>query len=134
LGHSESLLGKELRNNREAIIATKVGHRAIGDKIQLDYSKEYIIEACEKSLRRLKRDFIDYHQLHSARMQHFENEHCIEAMDLLKKQGKIRYWGLSLNTFYPEPEANYLMQENSGEGFQLVFNLINQKALPVMEK
>ncbi len=134
LGHSENLIGKELRNNKEAIIATKVGHRAIDDKIQLDYSKEYIIEACEKSLRRLKRDFIDYYQLHSARLEHFEKEKCIEAMEHLKKQGKIRHWGLSLNTFYPEPEANFLMEKKSGEGFQLVFNLINQKALPVMNE
>lgn len=133
LGHSEELIGKEFRNNKELIIATKVGHRAIDNKIQLDYSKEYIIEACEKSLRRLKRDHIDYYQLHSARMQHFKNELCIEAMQLLKKQGKIRHWGLSLNTFQPEAEADYLTERNAGEGFQLVFNLINQKALPVME-
>ena len=133
LGHSEELIGKEFRNNKEVIIATKVGHRAIDNKIQLDYSKEYIIEACEKSLRRLKRDFIDYYQLHSARMQHFEKEQCIEAMDILKRQGKTRHWGLSLNTFYPEAESNYLIEKKSGEGFQLVFNVINQKALPVME-
>jgi len=133
LGHSEELIGKEFRNNKEVIIATKVGHRAIDDKIQLDYSKEYIVEACEKSLKRLKRDCIDYYQLHSARMQHFEKEQCIEAMELLKKEGKIRHWGLSLNTFYPEPEADFLMEKKSGEGFQLAFNLINQKALPVME-
>ena len=132
LGHSEELIGKEFRNNKEVIIATKVGHRAIDNKIELDYSKEYIIEACEKSLKRLKRDFIDYYQLHSARMQHFEKERCIEAMEILKKEGKIRHWGLSLNTFYPEPEANFLMEKKAGEGFQLVFNLINQKALPVM--
>ena len=133
LGHSEELIGKEFRNNKEVIIATKVGHRAIDNKIELDYSKEYISEACEKSLRRLKRDHIDYYQLHSTRMQHFEKEQCIEAMDLLKKEGKIRHWGLSLNTFYPDAEAKYLMEKKSGEGFQLVFNLINQKALPVME-
>lgn len=133
LGHSEELIGKEFRNNREVIIATKVGHRNIEDNIQLDYSKEYIIEACEKSLRRLKRDFIDYYQLHSARMQHFKNDHCIEAMELLKTQGKVRHWGLSVNTFHPEAEANYLMENKSGEGFQLVFNLINQKALPIIE-
>ena len=134
LGHSEELIGKEFRNNKEVIIATKVGHRAIDNAIQLDYSKEYIIDACEKSLKRLKRDFIDYYQLHSARMQHFEKEQCIEAMELLKKEGKIRHWGLSLNTFYPETEANYLMEKKTGDGFQLVFNLINQKALPVMEE
>ncbi|MEP6596409.1 MAG: aldo/keto reductase [Ginsengibacter sp.] len=134
LGYSEELVGTELRHNKEAIIATKVGHRAIDNKIELDYSKDYIMEACEKSLRRLKRDFIDYYQLHSARLQHFEKEQCIEAMGLLKKQGKIRYWGVSLNTFYPEPEANYLMEKNAGEGFQLVFNLINQKASHVIEE
>lgn len=134
LGHSEELLGKELCNNKEAIIATKVGHRVIENKIQLDYSKEYIIEACEKSLRRLKRDFIDYYQLHSARMQHFEKEQTIDAMELLKKQGKVRYWGLSLTTFAPEPEATFLMNNKSGDGFQLVFNLINQLALPIIEK
>ena len=134
LGHSENLIGNTLRHNKEAIIATKVGHREIENKIELDYSKGYIIEACENSLRRLKRDSIDYYQLHSARMKHFETEQCVEAMELLKKQGKIRHWGLSLNTFHPEPEAKYLIENKSGSGFQLVFNLINQKALPLIEQ
>ena len=101
LGHSEDLLGKQLGSNKEMIIATKVGHRNVMETIQLDYSKEYIMAACEASLKRLKRDYIDYYQLHSARMQHFEKEKCVEAMEVLVQQGKIRYWGLSLNTFYP---------------------------------
>ncbi len=134
LGHSEKLLGKALKNNKEILIATKVGHRAIDNAILLDYSKQYILQACENSLQRLEREVIDYYQLHSARMAHFEKEQCIETMELLKSQGKIRYWGLSLNTFYPEPEAGYLMQKNCGDGFQLVFNLINQKASGVMHE
>ena len=133
LGHSEELLGKELRGNKEVIIASKVGHRIVENTIQLDYSMEYILQACDESLRRLKRNEIDYYQLHSARMKHFETEKCIEAMEELKRQGKIRHWGLSLNTFHPEEEANYFMKNNIGQGFQLVFNLINQKALPIME-
>jgi aryl-alcohol dehydrogenase-like predicted oxidoreductase len=134
LGHSEDLLGKELAGNKEAVLATKVGHRVINDSIYSDYSKDYILKACEQSLRRLKRDTIDFYQLHSARMQHFEKEQCIEALDSLRQQGKIRYWGLSLNTFSPQAEAEYLMEKKSGHGFQLVFNLISQLALPVMEK
>ena len=90
LGHSEILLGKYLGSNKETIIASKVGHRKVADSIQLDYSKDYIIEACEASLQRLKRDTIDYYQLHSARMLHFEKERCVDAMEILKKQGKIR--------------------------------------------
>jgi aryl-alcohol dehydrogenase-like predicted oxidoreductase len=55
-------------------------------------------------------------------------------MELLKQQGKIRYWGLSLNTFSPQAEANYLMDNNFGDGFQLVFNVINQRAITIIEK
>lgn len=133
LGHSENLLGKQLGSNKEIIIATKLGHRNINETIQLDYSKDYIITACEASLKRLKRETIDYYQLHSARMQHFENEKVVEAMELLKQQGKIRYWGLSLNTFYPEPEANFMMDTKIGDGFQLVFNIINQRAFDLLK-
>jgi len=83
-------------------------------------------------LQRLKRDHIDFHQLHVARVPHLENGECIEAMQLLQQQGKIRYWGISLITFNPFPEADYFLKHNLGNGFQLVFNLINQKALPIM--
>lgn len=134
LGHSEILLGNTIGSNPDILIATKVGHRAINDTIVLDYSKNYIIQAVEQSLKRLKRDRIDYYQLHSARLKHFETEACIEAMEELKQSGKIRYWGLSLNSFEPAPEADFLLQHQKGSGFQLVFNLINQLALPVMEK
>lgn len=134
LGHSEKILGEELLNNKEVIIATKVGHRNIDEKIVLDYSKKYILQACEESLRRLKREAIDYYQLHSARISQLEQGECIEAMELLKQQGKVRYWGLSLNTFYPDAEADYLIGKNLGQGFQLVFNLINQRAIDVMKR
>lgn len=134
LGHSEKLLGTELSGNKEMLLATKVGHRNIAESIQLDYSKTYLLQACEASLKRLKRDYIDYYQLHSARLQHFEMEKCVEAMDMLQHQGKIRWWGLSLNTFHPAPEAEFMMADNIGHGFQLVYNIINQRAAGVMEK
>ena len=134
LGHSEELLGKVLGKKKETVIATKVGHRNKDEKIVLDYSKDYIINACEQSLKRLRREVIDYYQLHSARVPDLQNGACIEAMEQLKQQGKIRYWGLSLNTFAPAPEADLLMALNQGNGFQLVFNLINQRALDTIQK
>lgn len=134
LGHSERLLGQVLQGKADALVATKVGHRSVDDKIVLDYSKEYIVAACEESLKRLKRECIDYYQLHSARLAHLQQGDCIEAMEQLKAQGKIRYWGLSLNTFAPQPEADFLLKNKTGDGFQLVFNLINQRALPLLQK
>jgi aryl-alcohol dehydrogenase-like predicted oxidoreductase len=132
LGHSEQLLGDALFD-KEVLIATKVGNVARENQFTVDYSKEYILKACEDSLRRLKRERIDFYQLHSARVQHLQNGECIEAIQQLQQQGKIRYWGISLNTFYPEAEANFFMQNNIGYGFQLVLNIINQRALGLIE-
>lgn len=134
LGHSESLLGKTIGNKKDIIIATKAGNVARNDQFTVDYSKEYIVSACEDSLKRLQRDVIDYYQLHSARMPHLENGECIEAMQQLQRQGKIRYWGISLNTFDPIPEAEFFIGEKIGNGFQLVLNLLNQKALPLVKQ
>jgi len=132
-GHSEELIGKSLSSKKEVIIATKVGHRNINEKIVFDYSREYILSACEESLKRLKRETIDYYQLHTARLEHLHKGECIQAMEELKQKGKIRYWGLSLNTFHPQPEAEYLIDNKHGDGFQLVFNLINQRADDVLK-
>ena len=133
LGHSESLLGELLQGNKDVIIATKAGNVARDERFTVDYSKEHIINACEASLKRLKRDFIDYYQLHTARLEHLQQNECIEAMEQLQQQGKIRYWGLSLNTFDPLPEASYLMQRDLGNGFQLVLNILNQAVLPLVK-
>ncbi len=132
-GHSEELIGRVISHRKDVIIATKVGHRNINEKIVFDYSGDYIRSACEQSLRRLKRNTIDYYQLHTARLEHLHNGECITAMEDLKRSGKIRYWGLSLNTFHPQPEAEYLIDKKYGDGFQLVFNIINQRASEVLK-
>ncbi len=135
LGVSETLIGKTLGSNKEMIIASKVGHRLDDQqKIFVDYSKAYIFEACEESLKRLKRDHIDFYQLHTAKASHLQQGECIEAMETLKTQGKIRYWGLSLNTYKPAEEANFMLENQLGDGLQLVFNIINQRALGVFRK
>lgn len=135
LGHSESLLGKVLQGNKEVFIATKVGQKPGADgKVAIDYSYEYIMQACEKSLQRLHRDRIDFYQLHVARLQHLQQGDCLRAMEDLMKAGKIRYWGISLLTFQPEPEADFFFDHHVGHGFQLVFNLINQLALPLLKR
>lgn len=133
LGHSESILGETLHNNN-VIIATKAGNVARDEQFTVDYSKDHILKACEASLKRLKREVIDFYQLHTARIQHLQNGECIEAMQSLQQQGKIRYWGISLNTFYPDAEAGFFMENNLGHGFQLVLNIINQKALEIVRK
>ncbi|HEX3166890.1 MAG TPA: aldo/keto reductase [Chitinophagaceae bacterium] len=134
LGHSEELLGETIGNKKEVIIATKVGNVSRNDQFSVDYSKEYILGACDASLKKLRRNVLDYYQLHSARMTHLQQGECINAMQQLQQQGKIRYWGISLNTFDPLPEAEFFIDSKIGNGFQLVLNLLNQKTLPLLKQ
>ncbi|CAN5475153.1 aldo/keto reductase [soil metagenome] len=135
LGHSEELLGITFGNEKDIIIASKVGHRVDENQsIYTDYTKNYILKACEDSLRRLQRETIDFYQLHTAKKSDLEKGECIEALEFLKEQGKIRYWGVSLNTYKPEPEAVYLLNNNLSDGVQLVLNIMNQKSLEICEK
>jgi aryl-alcohol dehydrogenase-like predicted oxidoreductase len=134
LGHSEELLGKTIGKNNQIVIATKVGNVSRDERFTVDYSPDHIAKACETSLGRLKRETIDYYQLHTARLTHLQDSGCIEAMEKLQQAGKIRYWGLSLNTFDPLPEANYLMEHAKGSGFQLVLNILNQGALKLIKQ
>ena len=134
LGHSEELIGKTIGNNKDVIIASKAGNVGRNGEFTVDYSEKHILEACDASLKRLRRDVIDYYQLHTARLNHLQQGECIKAMQLLQKQGKIRYWGLSLNTYEPFAEADYLIKNKLGSGFQLVFNILNQISLPLIRK
>ena len=134
-GHSEVLIGKVFGNRPDVLIATKVGQQLAADgSVYNDSSKAHILKACEESLQRLKRDTIDFYQLHIAKKADLEQGGCVEAMEQLKREGKIRYWGLSLNTYNPHPEADYMLENQLGDGFQLVLNVINQESLGIVEQ
>jgi aryl-alcohol dehydrogenase-like predicted oxidoreductase len=133
LGHSEELIGKTLGNRPDVVVATKVGQKLTEDKrIAIDYTPAYVMEACEKSLRRLRREHIDLYQLHTAKVVHLRGGELVGALEKLQQQGKIRYWGVSLNTFQPEAEAEYCLENKLGHGFQAVINLLNQRFAPFL--
>jgi aryl-alcohol dehydrogenase-like predicted oxidoreductase len=96
-GRNEEILGKALKEKRsEVIIATKVGNRWRNDGNGWDWDprKEYILSAVEDSLRRLGTDYIDLYQLHGGTINDPIDE-TIETFELLVRQGKIRYYGIS---------------------------------------
>ena len=96
-GQNEIFLGKCLKEKRnEVIIATKVGNQWRKDGSGWDWnpSKEYILTSVEESLQRLQTDYIDLYQLHGGTINDPIDE-TIEAFELLKEQGKIRYYGIS---------------------------------------
>jgi len=102
-GINEELISKVLVSNRDKIfIATKFGFRVkggtgdafVGGETYLDASPEWMREAVEKSLRRLKIETIDLYYVHRVDP-NIPIEETVGAMAELVKEGKVRYLGLS---------------------------------------
>jgi aryl-alcohol dehydrogenase-like predicted oxidoreductase len=98
-GHSETILGKALGQDRNSvIISTKFGftfseaNREITGK---DASPAYIRQACEASLRRLDRDYLDLYLLHIRDLDLNEAVLVRETLEELVTAGKIRWYGWS---------------------------------------
>jgi aryl-alcohol dehydrogenase-like predicted oxidoreductase len=111
-GLNETLLGKAFKGIRDKVIlATKVGNqwRADGSGFDWNPHKEYILTSVEESLRRLQTDYIDLYQLHGGTIEDPIDE-TIEAFELLKKQGKIRYYGIS--SIRPNVIREYVNRSN----------------------
>jgi aryl-alcohol dehydrogenase-like predicted oxidoreductase len=96
-GENEVTVGKAFAGMRDkVVIATKVGNQWRPDGSGWDWnpSKAYILSAVEESLKRLQTDYIDLYQLHGGTIED-PIEETIEAFEELKKQGKIRQYGIS---------------------------------------
>jgi aryl-alcohol dehydrogenase-like predicted oxidoreductase len=96
-GLNEAILGRVFQGKRDQVVlASKVGNqwRADGSGWDWNPSKKYILSAIEQSLKSLQTDYIDLYQLHGGTLEDPIDE-IIEAFELLKKAGKIRYYGIS---------------------------------------
>jgi aryl-alcohol dehydrogenase-like predicted oxidoreductase len=95
-GHNEELVGRALVGRRDRIIlATKFGNIRLPDGTQdVNGRPEYVIAACEASLRRLGVDHVELYYQHRVDT-NVPIEETVGAMAQLVKQGKARYLGLS---------------------------------------
>jgi aryl-alcohol dehydrogenase-like predicted oxidoreductase len=120
-GESEKLLGKwmeERKNRKDIFLATKVGAFPINPeklkktnhtregwvKYAEGLSKKAVLNAVEKSLKRLGTDYIDLYYAHID-PRTVPLEETLEAFDSLVKSGKIRYFGLSNYTAWRAEQA-----------------------------
>lgn len=139
-GHSESLVGKNIKHFRsEIFLSTKVGlvqdtlpSGDFGVKNQV-LSKQNIKASVENSLKSLQSDYIDLLQLHA-----FDSstpiEETFEVLEELRKEGKIKYFGCSN---YSPSELNIALQLNNPffvscqAHYNIVERFVEEKLLPI---
>jgi len=96
-GANERLLGKAFKGRwREVVLATKFGvmRGPDGEFTGLNGKPEYVMQACDRSLRNLGIEVIDLYYLHRKDPE-VEIEETVGAMAELVSQGKVKYIGLS---------------------------------------
>jgi len=94
---NEQLIGKwfkETGRRKEIFLCSKFGNLRIDGRPAVRGDKEYVKEACQASLERLNTDVIDLYYQHRVDDK-VPIEETVQAMAELKKEGKIRYLGLS---------------------------------------
>jgi aryl-alcohol dehydrogenase-like predicted oxidoreductase len=105
---SEEFLAKALGKRREkVIVATKFGMKV--DDNRKGERPEYVKQACEDSLRRLRTDYIDLYQLHTPDKS-VPIADTLGALDDLVQEGKVREIGCSNFTADQLHEADAAVQ------------------------
>ncbi|GAA0182282.1 aldo/keto reductase AkrN [Clostridium sediminicola] len=124
-GHAEEVLGKALSNGKreKVIVASKCG--LIWDKnrnVKNNLTKNSILKEIDDSLKRLNTDYLDLYQLHWPDP-NTSIEETIEAIEFLKKSGKIRYFGV---TNFSLKSVSKIMEMTSVDSQQGLYNMMER--------
>ncbi len=134
-GHSENLVGEiEKETGKKLFIASKIPSKknewpaSNNSTLEESFPKNHIIKKTEEILRNLKRDYIDLLQFHVWNDKWSKNDDWKEAVQKLKKEGKVRFWGISINDHQP---ANGIEAGKTGliDSYQVIFNIFEQKPI-----
>jgi len=127
LGVSEQITGKALREfarREEVVLASKVFHRMGEGPNMRGLSRKHIQQGCEASLRRLGVETIDLYQIHRFDP-HTPWDEVLSALDLLVRQGKVRYIGASTMAAWQFAQALSLSERNGWARFVSMQNHYN---------
>jgi aryl-alcohol dehydrogenase-like predicted oxidoreductase len=123
-GRSERLLAQLKRDRKEEIvIATKAG-RKLNPHIAAGYTAENISGFVERSLQNLDAEALDLLQLHCPPTDVYYNPELFASLDELVKQGKIRYYGVSVERV---EEALKAIEYPGVQTVQIIFNIFRQR-------
>lgn len=131
-GEAERLIGRwlKVRGRRDdVLIATKVFYPTGPGINERGLSRNHLVKACEDSLRRLDTDYIDLYQTHRPDPD-TPLEETLAALDLLLRQGKVRYIGTSTSPAWKVVQAQHLSTQLGLAHFvseQSPYNLLERR-------
>ena len=143
-GHSEELIREVLdrrSDKKNIVIATKAGNNFypfLGQKhkttpANIDYSVKHLVFAAEQSLKRLNLEVLDILQLHSPDLEILEQDEPWLALEKLKKDGKIKHAGWSVQSFKETDQAHILERHHELlDVIQVRYNLLEREAEKVL--
>ncbi len=131
-GHSEELIASVLKDRRERIyVATKIpplNNRWPAPKgvpLREAFTYDHIVKSTETSLKNLNVDCLDIQQFHVWSDEWVKETEWRDAVEKLKEEGKVRFWGISINDHQPE---NGIEAAKTGliDAFQVIYNIFDQ--------
>jgi aryl-alcohol dehydrogenase-like predicted oxidoreductase len=131
-GRSEQVIGRFLRerpDRDQIVICTKGGNNMVTGV--RNFTPDYIRGCLEGSLKRLGVDAIGVYLLHNPSVQNLKAGDSFELLDKVKAEGKIKHWGVSVNTL---EECELAVACGQPAVMQMEYNLLEQDAAGVFAK
>jgi aryl-alcohol dehydrogenase-like predicted oxidoreductase len=123
-GHSEQLIARVRKEHKEPLfIATKAGRR-LNPHTADGYNRENLTKFVERSLQNLQTESLDLLQLHCPPSEVYDRPEVFAILDDLVQQGKIRYYGVSVEKV---EEALKSLQYPNVQSVQIIFNMFRLK-------
>jgi aryl-alcohol dehydrogenase-like predicted oxidoreductase len=128
-GHSEALIAQTLaETSAHATVSTKIPPKnqlwPARPEFPLEdvFPTDYINRCVETSLRNLKTDCLDIEQFHVWNPAFTARDEWRKAIEDLKKAGKVRFWGISINDHQPET-AIEAIETGLIDTVQVIYNI-----------
>jgi aryl-alcohol dehydrogenase-like predicted oxidoreductase len=124
MGRSERLVARLRKERKETIyVATKAGRR-LDPHAAEGYNKANLTQFVEDSLKNLETDCIDLFQLHCPPTVLLYRPEIFDILDDLVRAGKIRYYGVSVETV---EEALKAVEYPGVQTIQIIFNMFRHR-------
>jgi len=131
-GHSEELVGQAVRSRSETVyVATKIPPKnrlwpaRAGTHADEAFPADHVRACTEQSLRNLGLEAIDVQQFHVWDDAWVDQGDWREAIEDLRREGKIRFFGVSINDHEPA-NALGLIRAGLADTVQVIYNAFDQ--------